>query len=79
MKNNIQKISELIDIQGSKGNWDSSPYMTGLFNGLEMALSILEKREPLFRTYVKPPLTVRIKRWIGLKFSSPTTQGNKPL
>lgn len=75
MKNKIQQVRELVNIQGSKGNWDSSDYMTGLFNGLEMSLSILEKREPVFRTYVKPPLMVRIKRWVSLKFSSPTTQG----
>lgn len=26
-------------------------YMTGVWNGLELALSILENREPQFRTY----------------------------
>lgn len=37
------------EIQGQKRNWDASPYMTGLFNGLEMAVANFEKREPKFR------------------------------
>lgn len=72
MKSNIQKIRELVDIQGSKGNWDSSPYMTGLFNGLEMALCTLEKREPMFRDYVKPPFLTRVKRYMFFRFYNPT-------
>jgi len=36
-------------IQGSDGNWDYSPYMLGLFNGLEFALAVLEDREPEYR------------------------------
>lgn len=73
MKSSIRQIKDLVNIQGEKGNWDSSEYMTGLFNGLEMSLSILEKREPLFRTYTRPPFVVRLRRWFWLKFSSPTT------
>ena len=38
------------EVQGRDGNWDYSPYMRGLFNGLELALSFLEgKREPQYR------------------------------
>jgi len=45
----IEDLNNLVSAQGQKGTWDASPYMCGLFNGLEMALSIFEKREPKFR------------------------------
>lgn len=33
-------------------------YMTGLYNGLELALSILENREPQFRMYDKKEVEI---------------------
>lgn len=42
-------ISEAHDIQGQPGNWDVDGYMRGMFNGLELALSIVEGREPTYR------------------------------
>lgn len=39
----------MIDIQGANGNWNYDAYMHGLYNGLEMALSAIEDREPIFR------------------------------
>lgn len=36
-------------IQGMHGNWNYSPYMMGLYNGLELPLAILEGREPEYR------------------------------
>jgi hypothetical protein len=45
----IQQIRDLRDVQGRDGTWNFDPYMQGLFNGLEMALSILEQRDPCFR------------------------------
>lgn len=45
----IADLKNIVDAQGQKGTWDISPYMCGLFNGLEMALSIFEKREPKYR------------------------------
>ena len=47
----VQDLSNLVDAQGQKGTWDISPYHTGLFNGLELALSIFEKREPKYREH----------------------------
>lgn len=38
------------NVQAMGGNWNFSPYMRGMFNGLELALSILEGgREPQYR------------------------------
>jgi hypothetical protein len=49
-KEKLQNIKNLVDIQGLDGNWDYDLYMLGLFNGMEMILSILEDREPKFRS-----------------------------
>ena len=47
-------IRNLRDIQGRSGNWNYDPYMHGMFNGLELALSVAEDREPDFRN--APPV-----------------------
>jgi len=49
----IGQIKELIKIQGQDGNWNASPYMTGLYNGLELALATLEDRTPKYKDIVK--------------------------
>ena len=46
----IQDLIELRNIQGRKGNYDYDDYMLGLFNGLELAVSTLEGREPNFKS-----------------------------
>jgi hypothetical protein len=48
--NELKDLQELIGIQGRKGNWDHDDYMCGMFNGMELALSIFEHREPIFRS-----------------------------
>lgn len=48
-KRKISRLKEIHQIQGSNGNWDGSIYMTGMYNGLELALSILESREVNYR------------------------------
>lgn len=45
----IQNLKDVHRVQGSDGNWNYDPYMLGLYNGLEMALAIMENREPVFR------------------------------
>jgi hypothetical protein len=45
----ISLVREMRDVQGYDGNWNYDPYMQGLYNGLEFAVSLLEKREPVFR------------------------------
>ncbi len=45
----VESVRQMRDVQGMDGNWDCDPYMHGLFNGLEFALSLLEVREPQFR------------------------------
>lgn len=45
----LEKLDDLIRIQGSEGNWNVSPYMTGLYNGLILARSVFSGEEPDFR------------------------------
>lgn len=45
----VSKVNELRDIQGTPGNYDVSDYMTGLFNGLELASATLEGRDPEYK------------------------------
>jgi hypothetical protein len=47
--NTIEKLKELIAIQGQNGNWDYDPYMHGMYNGMVIALSVLDGKEPEFR------------------------------
>jgi hypothetical protein len=45
----LEALRNVHEIQGQKGNWDYDQYMLGLYNGLELALSIMENREPQYR------------------------------
>jgi len=48
-------LKSVVETQGWHGNWNYSPYMRGLFNGLELALALFEDREPSFRDGPKLP------------------------
>ena len=45
----IKSVRHMRDVQGYDGNWNYDPYMQGLYNGLEFALSLLEVRQPEFK------------------------------
>jgi hypothetical protein len=45
----IQNLKEVKDAQGSHGTWNCNSYMQGLYNGLELALAIIENRDPLYK------------------------------
>lgn len=52
----VSKLRELRDIQGKKGNYDYDEYMRGLYNGLELALSLFEDgREPQYKDILTQP------------------------
>jgi len=57
----LKQLRDLHKVQGSKGCYDIDPYMCGLYNGLEIALSLFEKREPMFK---EPDRSKR--EWVGL-------------
>lgn len=49
-KTTLETMHEMVNIQGSNGNWNYDPYMHGLYNGMEFMLAMSEKREPIFRS-----------------------------
>ena len=52
----IGDLRNVAEAQGQKGCWDYDQYMLGLFNGLELALAIFEKREPQYRELPSHPV-----------------------
>jgi hypothetical protein len=53
----IARLDAATKIQCLDGNWDWSPYMMGLANGLLLAQSIIKGETP---TLLNPP-----KKWVG--------------
>lgn len=49
-KKKIASMQNCLDIQGSDGNWNYDEYMRGMFNGMELMMSIMEDREPVYKT-----------------------------
>jgi hypothetical protein len=48
-KEAIQQLREVHAIQGRKGCYDIDDYMLGLYNGLELALSLMEQRDVKYK------------------------------
>lgn len=45
----LKQLRDLHKVQGSKGCYDVNEYMCGLYNGLELALSLFDDRKPEFK------------------------------
>lgn len=58
LKTRVKKVKEIRKVQEQMIETNADYYMVGLFNGLEMAVAILENREPEFRATVKEPQIV---------------------
>lgn len=50
MERRLESILALHQAQGAEGTWNRSNYMCGLYNGLELAVAILENREPAYKS-----------------------------
>ena len=46
----LERMRELVKIQGNNGNWNYDPYMHGMYNGMEFMIAMLEDREPVFKS-----------------------------
>ncbi|NQT33242.1 MAG: hypothetical protein HQ594_06195 [Candidatus Omnitrophica bacterium] len=44
----IEKLKDLKNIQCKTGNYDMGEYMRGMANGLILAVSVFEEKEPIF-------------------------------
>ena len=53
-KEALTQLREVHAIQGRDGCWDIDDYMLGLYNGLELALSIVENRTCKYKQRPKP-------------------------
>lgn len=42
----IKKLRELLEVQCAEGNWNNSPYMHGMANGMIFAISVITGEEP---------------------------------
>jgi predicted Ser/Thr protein kinase len=81
-KQKMKDLQDIINVQDSHGNWDYSPYMWGLLNGLIIARSLMTGSEPVFRD--KPEkwledrtLIQKIKYWWLVKTSRAISQAIK--
>lgn len=45
----LKNLQDILDVQGTDGNWNYDPYMFGLFNGLVLAQSLITGEDPKFR------------------------------
>lgn len=45
----LRDLRRIHEISGMDGTWNYNDYNQGLYNGLEMALAIVEDRDPVFR------------------------------
>lgn len=46
VKERLGGLNNLKNIHNQEGNWDHNDYMTGFYDGLEIAIAALEGREP---------------------------------
>lgn len=49
LQTRLESAKDLLEIQGSDGNWNHSHYMCGMYNGMELIIATLENREPMYR------------------------------
>jgi hypothetical protein len=68
MEDVLKKANELLAIQGSDGNWNHNSYMTGMYNGMELIISLFEKRDPVYKddtpTSLQEAVGIVIKHFI---------------
>lgn len=60
-KTKLKQIKVARDLQKQSLQNNPDDYMTGLYNGLELATAIMENREPVFETCIKEPPVIENK------------------
>lgn len=46
----LERMREMLEVQGLNGNWNYDSYMLGMYNGIELMMSIMEDRDPVYRS-----------------------------
>lgn len=62
LKTRVKEVKKIRKIQEQTIETNADDYMIGLFNGLEMAVAILENREPEFRATVKESQIIELEK-----------------
>jgi hypothetical protein len=60
MEKRIADLANITDVQGNDPSTNYDPYMQGLYNGMELALAIIENRDPVFKELKKGNLIQRL-------------------
>lgn len=50
----VQQLKETLEVQSKEVNVDTTDYMIGLYNGLELAVAIIDNRTPEFKRLQLP-------------------------
>ncbi len=61
MKDPIEKIKDILDVLRQDGPWNCGSYSRGLYNGIELAYSILVGKNPDYKKKPEPGLFVAKK------------------
>lgn len=64
-KSKTKQIKKIKEIQKQNIDRTKDDYMVGIYNGLELAVAILENREPEFRATVKEQPVIEGEEKIG--------------
>jgi hypothetical protein len=70
-----KNLKDLMDVQCAQGNWDYSPYMMGLANGLILADSLMTKDESGYIDYNKGQPDFKSKPKNGFLEDKPIKKG----
>ena len=51
MDKRLSNLESVLKTQGENGNWNYSPYMMGVYNGLALAHSIMHDIDPVYKDF----------------------------
>lgn len=70
LRTKTKQIKQIRDLQKNTVDVTPDDYMTGLYNGLEIAVAILERREPEFLNCVREPKVIEKTEEVGRTVAS---------
>lgn len=78
LRSKTKQVKDIRDLQKQSFEKSTDDYMVGLYNGLEMAVAIMENREPVFLDCVKePPVIEKKEEQAGRTVTSGIRRRNK--
>lgn len=70
LRSKTKQVKDIRDLQKQSLEKSADDYMVGLYNGLEMAVAIMENREPEFLDVVKEPTVIEAEEQTGRTVTS---------